>query len=651
MITKNIYPEDIRTLSITELENLAAILRARIIDVVLRRGGHLASSLGCVELAIALHYVFNTPEDKIIWDVGHQSYAHKLITGRFEAFETLRTYGGISGFPKRDESIYDVFDTGHSGNAISVALGIATAAKLTGKNIKSIAVIGDGSIVNGMAFEALNHAGAGWDNLIVVLNDNEMAISQTRGAMANYLNKIITGRMYNQLKARIWRMLELLPKNLRGRARLYAKKLQAGIKNLLAPSILFEELGFRYFGPLDGHNLSLLIDTFKKVKEITGPILIHVVTKKGKGYPPAEREPEKFHGVSPTRKNLAYPEKLISMSNTDSVAKDITTSSYFGETLVKLAERDPRICAITAGMCLGTGLEAFKQKFPSRFFDVGICEEHAVTFAAGLALMGLRPVVAIYATFLSRAYDQIIQDVALQNLPVIFAIDRAGIAGEDGPTHHGTLTLSYLRVVPNLVIAVPKDLNEIEQLLEFGIKCNRPFALLYPKGTLKEIPIIKTDTPLALAKAEIIINNTENSRFADLPKLIIFALGAVIYEAYEALRKFERLENVILVNLRWLKPIDEELIKRLVSEDDYVVSVEENTKIGGLGSALLEIFGKFNIFPKKFIALGLDDKFIAHGTREELLSLEGLTAHKLVQVFSNLLKEINTPCLAKHLSI
>ncbi|MDW7988346.1 MAG: 1-deoxy-D-xylulose-5-phosphate synthase, partial [candidate division WOR-3 bacterium] len=540
----------------------------------------------------------------------------------------------------RNESIYDTFDTGHSGNSISVALGIATAAKLTGQNIKSIAVIGDGSIVNGMAFEALNNAGAGWDNLIVVLNDNEMSISHTRGAMANYLNRIITGRMYNQLKARIWRMLEILPKHMRSRARLYAKKFQAGIKNLFAPSMLFEELGFRYFGPLDGHNLSQLIDTFKKVKEIPGPILVHVITKKGKGYPPAEKEPEKFHGVNPSTGECLYQEKLIGELTNIKTSQEVTNSIFFGQTLVKLAETDPRICAITAGMCSGTGLELFRRKFPHRFFDVGICEEHAVTFAAGLALMGLRPVVAIYATFISRAYDQIIQDVALQNLPVIFAIDRAGLVGEDGPTHHGTLTLSYLRAIPNLILAVPKDQKELAQLLEFALKFDRPLAFLYPKGILKEIPGIQTKTPFELGKAEVIINSVGNFRFNN-PKLIIFALGAMVYEAYNALMRVDlELENVILVNLRWLKPMDEQFIKNIVSSNDFVVSIEENTKIGGLGSALLEVFGKTNVFPKKFISLGLDDQFITHGTREELLNLEGLTYNKLVPIFSNLLKEI-----------
>ncbi|MCS7258844.1 MAG: 1-deoxy-D-xylulose-5-phosphate synthase, partial [candidate division WOR-3 bacterium] len=396
--------------------------------------------------------------------------------------------------------------------------------------------MGDGSIVNGMAFEALNNAGAGWDNLIVVLNDNEMSISHTRGAMANYLNRIITGRMYNQLKARIWRMLEILPKHMRSRARLYAKKFQAGIKNLFAPSMLFEELGFRYFGPLDGHNLSQLIDTFKKVKEIPGPILVHVITKKGKGYPPAEKEPEKFHGVNPSTGECLYQEKLIGELTNIKTSQEVTNSIFFGQTLVKLAETDPRICAITAGMCSGTGLELFRRKFPHRFFDVGICEEHAVTFAAGLALMGLRPVVAIYATFISRAYDQIIQDVALQNLPVIFAIDRAGLVGEDGPTHHGTLTLSYLRAIPNLILAVPKDQKELAQLLEFALKFDRPLAFLYPKGILKEIPGIQTKTPFELGKAEVIINSVGNFRFNN-PKLIIFALGAMVYEAYNALMR------------------------------------------------------------------------------------------------------------------
>jgi 1-deoxy-D-xylulose-5-phosphate synthase len=624
---QDIFPEDIRKLTIPELETLAQNLRMRIIDVTLRRGGHLASSLGCVELAIALHYVFNTPRDKIIWDVGHQSYAHKLLTGRYSVFDTLRTYGGISGFPKRSESEYDTYDTGHSGNSISVALGIATAAKLTGKDIKSIAVIGDGSIVNGMAFEALNNAGAGWDNLLVVLNDNEMSISGTRGAMANYLNRIITGRMYNLLKARVWRILDLLPRNLQSVARLLAKKLQAGIKNLIAPSIIFEELGFRYFGPLDGHNLALLIKTFNKVKEIPGPVLVHVITKKGKGYLPAERDPEIFHGVNPAQKEFktAGPEK--------------TNSEVFGETLVKLAENDRRICAITAGMTLGTGLLTFKQKFPQRFFDVGICEEHAVTFAGGLALMGLRPVVAIYATFLARAYDQIIQDVALQNLPVIFAVDRTGIVGEDGETHHGNLTLSYLRIVPNLVVTLPKDQKELSSMLAFSLEQNLPFAILYPRGSFKAISY-ENEEPIELGKGEVIFPNRKDLNSLTSPKLIIFASGAMVAEAYMALTELKEKNDVVLVNMRFIKPFDEQLVERLVNSRDLVVTIEENTLIGGLGSALLETLIKFNIIPYKLIRIGLEDKFIEHGRRDELLDLKGLSWLKLFHIFNRLLNDL-----------
>ncbi|MEO0076685.1 MAG: 1-deoxy-D-xylulose-5-phosphate synthase, partial [candidate division WOR-3 bacterium] len=421
----NITPEIIRKWDLAKLNQLAKDIRTRIIETVEKRGGHLAPSLGVVELAIALHYVFDTPHDKLIWDVGHQAYAHKLLTGRWQEFETLRTFGGISGFPKRKESIYDVFDTGHSGNSISVALGIATAAKLKNEQYKVIAVIGDGSIVTGMAFEALNNAGSSTENLIVILNDNEMSIGKTTGAMAKYLNRIITGRLYNRLKADTWNLLGLLPKSLAGKARLAAKKIEEGLKSLLAPSIIFEELGFRYLGPFDGHNLKVLIENFQKIKKMKGRILVHVVTKKGKGHALAEKYPEHYHGVSPFQINC----QKTKFSN----SKSISNSEVFGNALIEIAEKDSRVCAISAGMCLGTGLMAFKQKFPERFFDVGICEQHAVTFAAGLASQGLRPVVAIYSTFLARAYDQIIQDIALQNLPVIFAIDRAGIVGEDGP--------------------------------------------------------------------------------------------------------------------------------------------------------------------------------------------------------------------------
>lgn len=630
----NITPAIIKTWNINKLNKLAEDIRTRIIEVVTIRGGHLAPSLGVVELTIALHYVFDTPKDKIIWDVGHQSYAHKLITGRWHEFETLRSKGGIAGFPKRKESEYDVFDTGHSGNSISVALGLVSAAKLTKDDSKIIAVIGDGSIVTGMAFEALNYAGAAHNNLIVVLNDNEMSISKTTGAMAKYLNRMITGKIYNRLKADTWNLLGILPKNLSGKTRLAAKKIEEGLKNLIVPSVIFEEMGFRYLGPFDGHNLSQLIENFQKIKNMTGPTLIHIVTKKGKGYEPAEKEPEKYHGIGPFEQNSKRDPKFFSMSD------------VFGKALIELAEKDSRICAISAGMCLGTGLFEFKKKFPDRFFDVGICEQHAVTFAAGLALKGLKPVVAIYSTFLARAYDQIIQDVALQNLPVIFAIDRSGIVGEDGPTHHGNFDISYLRPIPNLIIAAPKDANELADMLKIAVQSNAPFALRYPKGSMycSEMP---QNNPIQIGKAEIVYElnpQTNNQK----PSLWILAIGSMVIPSFQALNLLSAhasllTTKIVLVNMRFIKPLDEKLISQLIQNDTIIITVEENTLNGGFGSAVMESLqqnSKFEIQNSKFIRIGLEDSFVEQGQREELLDQYGLSSVKLKDKFKQVLDRI-----------
>jgi 1-deoxy-D-xylulose-5-phosphate synthase len=631
----NIIPENIRKWDIATLDKLAHDIRKRIIETVGQRGGHLAPSLGVVELTIALHYVFDTPNDKIIWDVGHQCYAHKLITGRWDKFTSLRTYGGVAGFPKREESEYDVFDSGHSGNSISVTLGLATAAKLNKENFKVIAVIGDGSIVTGMAFEALNNAGASQENLIVVLNDNEMSIGRSTGAMAKYLNRVITGRMYNRLKADTWNLLGVLPKNLRGKTRLAAKKIEEGLKSLVAPSIIFEELGFRYLGPFDGHDLSMLIENFQKVKGMKEPVLFHVVTKKGKGYLPAENEPEIFHGIGPFAKKQPV----------NSYDQPSSTSEVFGQALVKIAQKDNRICAISAGMCLGTGLIEFKNRFPKRFFDVGICEQHAVTFAAGLALKGLRPVVAIYSTFLARAYDQIIQDVALQNLPVVFAVDRAGIVGEDGPTHHGNFDISYLRIIPNLTITAPKDSKELTKMLELALKYNGPFAIRYPRGSLNYNGWLNDSNQVEFSKAEIVYNSIIKKQKS---KTIILAIGSMVMPSFQAVQMIK--ENglrkagsrIILVNARFVKPLDETLILELTKDDDIIITVEENILSGGFGSAVMEFLEKKNISFGKFVRIGLEDTFIEQGKREELLDRYGLSVLKLKDKFSKVLKDQKT---------
>ncbi|MBS4015472.1 MAG: 1-deoxy-D-xylulose-5-phosphate synthase [Candidatus Latescibacteria bacterium] len=636
---KNIFPADIRKLNIQALTELAQDIRKRIIDVTLHRGGHLAPSLGVVELTLALHYVFNTPNDKIIWDVGHQSYAHKLITGRWDKFDTLRTENGVAGFPKRAESEYDVFDTGHSGSSISVALGITSAAKLRGVNHKSIAVIGDGSIVTGMAFEALNYAGDCHQNLIVVLNDNEMSIGKSTGAMAKYFSRMITGRMYNRLKSDTWNLLGMLPKRLSNRARFAARKIEEGLKNLIAPSIIFEEMGFRYLGPFDGHDLQLLIDTFNRVKNLNGPVLVHVVTKKGKGYLPAEQNPEVYHGVSPSQ-----TERRKDKQNKTSVDNIKTSNSdVFGKTLVNLAEKDSRICAISAGMCLGTGLAEFKNKFPERFFDVGICEQHAVTFAAGLALQGLKPYVAIYSTFIARAYDQIIQDVALQNLPVVFALDRAGIVGEDGPTHHGSFDISFLRSIPNLTITAPKDALEFVQMLEFSAQFNRPFVIRYPRGYSPQINGHFDCQKIEFGRSEIILQTNPDCK----NKIIVLAIGSMVYNSFQAIQSLVASghvnnNNIILVNMRFIKPLDEKLLLELVKTGDTVITVEENVLSGGFGSSVMEFLDIHEIKPKQILRIGLTEKFIEQGKREDLLDRYGLSVLKLEYMIEQIVQQETT---------
>lgn len=605
-------PEDLRRLSIIELRRLAAEIRNRIIATVSQTGGHLAPSLGVVELTLALHYVFDTPEDRVVWDVGHQCYAHKLITGRQQQFSLLRTSAGLSGFPKRAESPYDVFDAGHAGDAISVALGMAIADNLCGAKRRTVAVIGDGSIVTGIAFEALNNAGGIQANLIVVLNDNEMSIARSNGAFAHYLNRIITGRLYNRLRADVWNLLGRLPSNLSGRARLAARKLEEGLKNLIAPSIIFEELGFRYFGPFDGHNLITLIDTFRKVRDLNQPIIVHVVTRKGRGYPPAEREPELFHGIGRFDIATGKPEPVES-----------GFTHAFGDELVRLAEQDDRIVAITAGMTLGTGLAEFRKRFPKRFFDVGIAEQHAVGLAAGLSLAGLRPVVAIYSTFLARAYDQIIQDIGLQNLPVVFAIDRAGLVGEDGPTHHGNLDFSYLRCIPGITIAAPADETELRMMLRFALQPRTsPIAIRYPRGkssgTLSAVP------PIAEGRGVVLHTPTGDIQ----PRIALLAVGTAVLPALTAARILEQ-EGIstLVANMRFIKPIDERLIADAV-RCPLIMTLEENTIVGGLGSAVLE---RIPDTKARVVRLALPDAWVPHGKRSEQLTLVGLNPETIVE--------------------
>jgi 1-deoxy-D-xylulose-5-phosphate synthase len=618
-------PADLRRLNIGELRRLASELRDLIVTTVAQTGGHLAPSLGVVELTLALHYAFNTPDDRIIWDVGHQTYAHKIVTGRAKAFGTLRQAGGLSGFPKRAESPYDVFDTGHSGDAISVALGLATAHERSGRKHRTIAVIGDGSIVTGMAFEALNNVGglaasSLQTNLIVVLNDNEMSIARSSGAFAGYLNRIITGQSYNRLRTDVWNLLGRLPSNLSGRARLAAKKLEEGLKNLVAPSVIFEELGFRYFGPFDGHNLITLIDTFKKVRDLAAsslkqPILVHVVTHKGKGYAPAEQRPEVFHGIG--KFDVATGEPL---------AGGRGFTQVFGETLVELAGRNPKVIAITAGMSLGTGLSEFRDRFPDRFFDTGIAEQHTVAFAAGLALGGSRPVVAIYSTFLARAFDQIIQDVCLQNLPVVFAIDRAGLVGEDGPTHHGSLDLSYLRCIPNLTVMAPADEAELKAMLEFALlPRTNPIAIRYPRGSSGG------SLPESPATAVAPVEEGKGVVLREGKGIALVALGATVLPAVGAARLLaSHGVQALVANLRFLKPLDTDLLARVARDCEAIFTIEENTTLGGFGSAVLEAAADLRLV-SRIVPIGLPDRFITHASRSQLLQQVGLDAESLAR--------------------
>ncbi len=595
-------PKDLKALTVDELNSLCAEIRSRMIEVVSRTGGHLASSLGAVELIVALHYCLNTPSDKIVFDVGHQSYAHKIITGRNKDFDTLRQYQGLSGFPSKDESAYDPFTTGHSSTAVSLALGLVCARDLLplDQRFKVAAVIGDGSLSGGVCFEGLNNAGHLKKDLIVVLNTNELSIAPNVGAISTYLNKIISLPVYNRVHDSLENFLKI--RGSRGQRLLrLMNRFEEGLKGLFVPGMLFEELGFRYFGPIDGHNLNALIPTLKNIIGIKGPRLLHVVTKKGKGCRFAENDPVKFHGISCFDLNTGEP-----LKKTTSKAKSYT--EVFGDKLVALAAKDKSIVAITAAMPEGTGLDKFRDSYPERFFDVGIAEDHAVSFAAGLARQKLKPVVAIYSTFLQRAYDQIIQDVALQDLSVVFAIDRAGIVGEDGVTHQGIFDVAYLRSIPNLVVMAPNDGLELEAMLEFAVNLNKPVALRYPRATVP--PQDAACAPLDLGKAEVLRQGDD---------FVVVALGSMVVSvlaAAEALSKEGLFGTVI--NARFVKPLDINCIKESARKTKFIFTVEEAIADSGLGSAVALELGQ------KVTCLGLPCDFITHASRDILLEKYGL---------------------------
>ncbi|MFP5505632.1 MAG: 1-deoxy-D-xylulose-5-phosphate synthase [Gammaproteobacteria bacterium] len=592
-------PDQLRRLPEAQLPLLARELREFLIHSVSRTGGHLAAGLGTVELTIALHYVYHTPDDRLVWDVGHQSYPHKILTGRRERMAGLRQQGGLAGFPKRDESPYDAFGVGHSSTSISAALGMAIAAARSGSPRKAVAIIGDGAMTAGMAFEALNHAGDLDANLLVILNDNDMSISPNVGALSNYLARVLSGRTYASMREHGKKVLESLPPVME-----LARRAEEHVKGMVVPGTLFEEMGFNYLGPIDGHDLPGLVKTLRNVRALSGPQLLHVVTRKGKGYAPAEANPCAFHGV-----NKFDPTTGDAPS---APAGGPTYTEVFGDWVCDMAEQDPSLVAITPAMREGSGLVKFSERFPQRYFDVGIAEQHSVTLAAGLACEGLHPVVAIYSTFLQRAYDQLIHDVALQNLPVTFAIDRAGLVGPDGPTHAGSFDLAYLRCVPNLVVMAPADENECRHMLSTAQRHTGPAAVRYPRGRGPGIAVDRSLDALPLGRAEI----RRKGR-----RLALLAFGSLVAPAHAVADRLD----ATLVNMRFVKPLDTELLREMAASHEILVTLEENAIAGGAGSAVNEYLAEQG-YTIRALNLGLPDRFVEHGSREQLLAECGLDA-------------------------
>ncbi len=599
-------PGDLRLLDRKRLPQLVDELRAFLIESVSKTGGHLSSNLGTIELTIALHYVFNTPDDKLVWDVGHQTYAHKILTGRREAMKTLRMAGGLSGFPKRSESAFDSFGTGHSSTSISAALGMAVAARLAGNDKRAVAIIGDGAMTGGIAFEALNSAGTLDANLLVVLNDNDMSISTPVGALNNYLAKLMSGRFYAAMRRGSEKVLKGMPPVLE-----FAKRAEEHVKGMVTPSTLFEELGFNYIGPIDGHDLDTLVTTLHNIRELEGPQFLHIVTQKGKGYARAEDDCVLYHGVSafdPVHGIIPKPP-----------AKK-TYTHIFGDWLCDMAATDEKLVGITPAMCEGSGMVEFAEKFPQRYFDVGIAEQHALTFAAGLACDGYKPVVAIYSTFLQRAYDQLIHDVAIQNLPVMLAIDRGGLVGADGATHAGSFDLSFLRCIPNMTVMTPADENECRQMLTTAYRLNTPAAVRYPRGAGTGVVAHEGLQTLPVGKGELRRQGGQTA---------ILAFGSMLAPALEAAGQL----GASVVNMRFVKPLDEELVLRMAREHSVLVTVEENVIQGGAGSAVAECLAQHGV-TMQLLHLGLPDRFIEQGEHKQLLADCGLDAGGLVKSIS-----------------
>jgi 1-deoxy-D-xylulose-5-phosphate synthase len=615
-------PSDLQGLTPEQLMQLASEIRERILTTINANGGHLASSLGAVELTIALHRSFKSPRDKIVWDVGHQAYAHKLLTGRRESFHNIRQYGGLSGFLDREESLHDHFVSGHASNSISAALGIAKARDLAGEDYHVIAVIGDGSLTGGMAFEALNNAGHLGCRLIVVLNDKSMAISPSIGALSKQLSRLRFDRRYFRAKSDASQVVKRMP--LERQFRLLVSRIEKGLKGMIIPSMYWEELGFTYMGPIDGHNIAEMEQAFARAREYTlRPLLVHIVTTKGKGYSPAEDDAVGFHGVSPQGKEKA---------------KAISYSDAFGDAILRIARENPKVVAVTAAMTEGTGLAPLMKEYPKRVFDVGICEQHAVTFAAGLATQGYIPVIAIYSTFLQRALDQIIHDVCIQNLPVIFAIDRGGIVGEDGKTHQGSFDLSYLSFIPNMVVAAPKDENELQHLLYTAIQSKRPFAIRYPRGSGLGVPLDKELHSLPIGKWELLRSGND---------LAILAVGSSVSNALAAAEKLA-VDGVActVVNSRFIKPLDSEMLLDIAGRIKRIVTVEENAVSGGFGSAVAALLENSKS-DARVECIGIPDEFVAHGPQKVLRAKYNLDADGIAQRVVTAFPELATHSIAK----
>lgn len=606
-------PHALKSCTLDELSQLARELRRYIIDTVSKTGGHLAPSLGTVELTLALHRAFDCPEDKIVWDVGHQAYAHKILTGRREAFAGLRQKGGITGFPKREESVYDAFGTGHSSTSISAALGMAAARDIAGEQYRIAAVIGDGALTGGEAFEGLNNAGTLGKDIIVILNDNGMSIAPNVGAMSEYLSRFRVAPGYHRAKQDIKNFLKSIP-HIGERVYRTAEHIKDGVRSALVPGGLFTDMGFHYIGPLDGHNIALLLDVFEQAKQLKGPLLIHVETCKGKGYAPAEKAPDKFHGIG--KFDVADGTALKKAG-----AKP-TYTSVFSKALLEAAEEDADVVAITAAMPDGTGLRAFSEKYPTRFFDVGIAEQHATTFAAGLAAAGRKPVLALYSTFAQRAYDQILHDVCLQNLHVVFALDRAGFVGEDGATHHGVFDYSYLRHLPNMKVLAPKDENELGRMLKTTLSLEGPVALRYPRGEGLGAALEEPFTPLESLAAEVLEEEGE---------IALLAVGSMVNAAQKTAKLLQEEElSAAVVNMRTVKPLDEELLHRMAHEKKMLVTMEENALAGGFGSAVLEALADAGLLVP-VVRLGIGDAFIEQGKPQELLEMAGLLPEQMAR--------------------